>query len=54
MAKIKTRTGDGYRIEMTEAEVRADLERGTQDAAERAKVDALSADELAYLYDIFA
>jgi len=53
MGKIKTRLGDGFRVEMTEAEVREDLEVGTKDAAERAGVSPLSDDELKYLYEIF-
>jgi len=53
MGKIKTRMGDGFRVEMTEAEVREDLEVGTKDAAERAGVSPLSDDELKYLYEIF-
>ncbi len=53
MGKIKTRMGDGFRVEMTEAEVREDLEVGTKDAAERAGVSPLTDDELKYLYEIF-
>ena len=53
MGKIKTRMGDGFKVEMTEAEVREDLEVGTKDAAERAGVSPLSDDELKYLYEIF-
>jgi len=53
MGKIKTRLGDGFRVEMTEAEVREDMEVGTKDAAERAGVSPLSDDELKYLYEIF-
>ena len=53
MGKIKTRMGDGFRIEMTEAEVREDIEVGTKDAAERAGVSPLSDDELKYLYELF-
>ncbi len=53
MGKIKTRMGDGFKVEMTEAEVRKDLEVGTKDAAERAGVSPLSDDELKYLYEIF-
>lgn len=53
MGKIKTRMGDGFRVEMTEAEVREDLEVGTKDAAERAGVSPLSDDELKYLYELF-
>ena len=52
MGKIKTRRGDGIRIEMAAAEVREDLEKGTTDAADRAKVPALTEDELQYLFEI--
>ena len=38
MGKIKTRMGDGFKVEMTEAEVRKALEEGTRDAAERADI----------------
>jgi len=54
MGKIKTRLGDGFIIEMSEAEVRQDLEEGTKDAAERASVPPLTQDELDHLFDIFA
>jgi len=53
MGKIKTRMGDGFRVEMDEAEVREDLEVGTKDAAERAGVSPLTDDELKYLYELF-
>jgi len=53
MGKIKTRLGDGFRVEMDEAEVRKDLEVGTKDAAERGGVSPLTDDELKYLYEIF-
>jgi dimethylamine--corrinoid protein Co-methyltransferase len=52
MGKIQTRRGDGIRIEMGAAEVRGDLEKGTTDAADRAKVPALTEDELQYLFEI--
>ncbi|MCF8069461.1 MAG: hypothetical protein K9L30_12830 [Desulfobacterales bacterium] len=54
MGKFKTRMGDGFMIEMSEAEIRQDLEDGTKDAAERANVDPLSQDDLDFLFDIFA
>ena len=54
MAKIFTRFGDGTPTELSEAELMQDLEAGTQDAAERGKIPALSAEELKHLYDIFA
>jgi dimethylamine---corrinoid protein Co-methyltransferase len=54
MGKIITRMGDGFRVEMTEQEVQKDLEAGTLDAADRAKISPLKEDELKYLYEIFA
>lgn len=47
------RMGDGFLDEMTEAEIRKDLEEGTRDASERGGVDPLSEDELRHLLDIF-
>lgn len=52
MGKIQTRMGDGFRVELTEAEVRSDLEEGTKDAADRAKISPLAEDELQYLFEI--
>jgi dimethylamine--corrinoid protein Co-methyltransferase len=52
MEKIQTRMGDGIRFEMTETELREDLEKGTSDAADRAKIPVLTEDELQYLYEI--
>ncbi len=37
MGKVQTRMGDGHRVEITEAELRGDLESGTADAADRGK-----------------
>ena len=51
--RIRTRMGDGALVELTPAEIRADLEEGTQAGARRAKVDTLAADELDHLHDIF-
>ncbi len=53
MKKIQTRMGDGFRVEMTEAELREDIEAGTQDAAERAKISPLRDDEIRHLFEIF-
>ena len=33
MAKIQTRFGDGFKVEMTEDEVKKAIEEGTNDAA---------------------
>lgn len=53
MAKILTRTGDGYKVEMTEDEVRRDIEEGTNDAAERAGIAPLGEAEMQYLLDLY-
>ena len=52
--RIKTRLGDGSLVRMTRGELRAELEAGTQAAAEKAKVPPLGEDELAHLLDIWA
>ena len=53
MKKIFSRMGDGSPIEMTESELRRDLEEGTREAALRGKIPALTDDELKYLAEIF-
>ena len=54
MEKIYTRMGDGSVVELSESELRRDLEEGSRHAAERAKISPLSRDELAYLFDIYS
>ena len=54
MSKIITRLGDGSPIEMTEAELREDLEDGANDAAERGGVPTLNEDDYKYLMDLFS
>ncbi len=54
MTKIMTRMGDGSPIEMTAADLRADLENGSADAADRGHVPPLSEAELDHLMDIFS
>ncbi len=54
MEKIRTRLGDGSFIELTEGELRKDLEEGTKDAAAAGEIDPLTQDELNHLSDIFA
>ena len=46
--------GDGFMVEMTRSELRADVEAGTLEAARRAKCPPLGADELDHLLDIYA
>ena len=48
MEKFVTRMGDGFRVEMTEAEIRRNIEEATQDASKRAKVPPLTEDEMKY------
>jgi len=50
--KFLTRMGDGERVSLTAAEIREDLEAGNQDAADRGKIPALSADEIDQLFAI--
>ena len=54
MEKIYTRMGDGSVTELSESELKRDLEEGTRDAAERGKIPPLSQDELSYLFDIYS
>jgi dimethylamine--corrinoid protein Co-methyltransferase len=51
--RIPTRLGDGSLIEMTAAEVEADLHAGSEAAAKRAKVPPLDSTEIDHLLDIF-
>jgi dimethylamine--corrinoid protein Co-methyltransferase len=53
MSKIMTRMGDGFLVEMTEGELRRDLEEGTKDASEKAGISPLSEDELRHLFEIY-
>lgn len=53
MAKILTRFGDGYKVELTEDEVREDIIEGTNDAASRAGIDPLGEDEIQHILEIF-
>jgi len=52
VAKIITRMGDGWIIEIDEAVLKQDLLDGAQDAAEKGAIDPLSQDELEYLGEI--
>ena len=51
--RIPTRLGDGSLVEMTRAEIEADLHAGCELAVKRAKVEPLTEDELDHLLDIF-
>jgi len=54
MEKFYTRMGDGSVVELSESQLKRDLEEGTRDAAERAKIHPLSEDELSYLFDVYS
>jgi len=49
---IMTRMGDGWPVELSESELRQDLEDGTREAAEQGQIEPLSEDELTYLFEI--
>lgn len=51
--KVRTRMGDGTLVELSEGELKRDLEEGTEDAAERGEISTLSEDDLSHLFDIF-
>lgn len=53
MEKFYTRMGDGSVIELSESELKRDLEEGTRNAAERAKIPPLSEDDLRRLLEIY-
>ena len=46
--------GDGERVRMTPSEIKADIQAGTADAAKRAKIPELTAEEQERMYDIIA
>ncbi len=52
--KIPTRMGDGERIWMTPSEIKDDIQGGTADAARRAKIPELGAEEQEKLFAIMA
>jgi dimethylamine--corrinoid protein Co-methyltransferase len=52
-SRIPTRLGDGSLVEMTRAEIEADLHAGSEVAAKRAKVEPLPQGDIDHLLDIF-
>ena len=44
--------GDGSAVWLSKEEIRADLEDGTRDAAERGKIPPLTGEELEKLFEI--
>ena len=53
MQKIYTRMGDGSVTELSESELRRDLEEGSRHAAERARILPLSEDDLRRLLELY-
>ena len=53
MGKFYTRMGDGSVIELNESELKQDLEEGTRDASDRAKIPPLSEDDLRRLLELY-
>ena len=53
MSKIWTRMGDGSPVELTEAELRRDLEDGAADASDRGGVPTLNEEDFKYLEELF-
>ena len=51
---VLTRMGDGERVLLSSDVVKEDLLAGTKDAAERAGIPELTADEVEHLFEIFA
>lgn len=52
MEKVFTRMGDASGVWLSKEEVRAELEEGTNDAADRGKIPPLTEEELDRLFDI--
>jgi dimethylamine--corrinoid protein Co-methyltransferase len=50
---INTRMGDGYTVELSPDQLRADLVAGSEDAARRGKLPVLEESELDWLTDLF-
>lgn len=54
MKKILSRMGDGSLAELTETELKHDIEEGTRDATERVGINPLTQDELNHLFEIYS
>ena len=51
---ILTRMGDGERVKMTPAEIRDELQQGSQNAGDMARIPVLTTDDIEHLFDIIA
>ena len=52
--QISTRMGDGELVSMSSAQIKEDIMAATQEAAQRAEIPELTADEIEQLFDIIA
>lgn len=52
MTRYRTRMGDGRLVEMTADELKADIEAGTLDAADRGEIPAIGADEQGFIFEL--
>jgi len=52
--KLLVRMGDGERVTMSADRIKADLEAGSRDAAQRAEIPELAPDEIEQMFDMFA
>ncbi len=50
---VQTRMGDGVAVEMTDSEIKKDIIQGTEDAADRGKIEKLSEKEVDRLTEIY-
>jgi len=53
MSKYTSRMGDGFSIELTESEIRKDIEDGMESAVKHGKVEPLTDTEIDHLLEIF-
>ena len=54
MTTIRTRMGDGYAVKMTADEIRVDVRAGTEQAADRGRIPALTEQECDCLVELFS
>jgi hypothetical protein len=51
---ILTRMGDGEKVTMSPSEIKAEINRGTDNASELARIPVLTDDDIEHLFDIIA
>jgi len=52
ITRHRTRMGDGRVVEMSTDEIRADIEAGTEDAADKGQIEPLTSDEQDYILEL--